>query len=63
MISGQWCRRKRSLMNWPQNTQNYIKNLGGIPILTILVEVHPRNIQTKYDANPCRCLREVKYVI
>ena len=27
-------------------------------ILTNLVGVHPRNIHTKFEANPCRGLRE-----
>ena len=30
------------------------------PILTILVGVHPRNIHTKFESNPCSSLREVE---
>ena len=30
-----------------------MKNRGSIPILTNFVGVHPRNIHTKYEANPC----------
>ena len=35
-----------------------MKNRGSTPILTNLVEVHPRNIHTKSEANPCSGLRE-----
>ena len=35
-----------------------MKNRGSIPILTNLVGVHPRNIGTKCEANPCSGLRE-----
>ena len=35
-----------------------MKNRGSTPILTNLVWVHPRNIQTKFEANPCSSLRE-----
>ena len=32
-------------------------NRGSTPILTILVGDHPRNIHTKFEANPCSDLR------
>ena len=35
-----------------------MKNSGSTPILTNLVRVHPRNIHTKFEANPCSDLRE-----
>ena len=35
-----------------------MKNRGSTPILTNLVGVHPRNIHTKFKANPCSGLRE-----
>ena len=35
-----------------------MKNRGSTPILTNLVGVHPRNIHTKFAANPCSGLRE-----
>ena len=31
-----------------------MKNRGSTPILTNLVGVHPRNIHTKFEANPCK---------
>ena len=34
-----------------------MKNRGSTPILTNLVGVHPRNIYTKFEANPCSGLR------
>ena len=34
-----------------------MKNMGSTPILTNLVGVHPRNIHTKFEANPCSGLR------
>ena len=34
-----------------------MKNRGNTPILTNLVGVHPRNIHTKFEANPCSGLR------
>ena len=37
-----------------------MKNTGSTPILTNLVGVHPRNIHTKFEANPCSGLREVE---
>ena len=37
-----------------------MKNRGSTPILTNLVGVHPRNIHTKFEANPCSSLREVE---
>ena len=37
-----------------------MKNRGQTPILTNLVGVHLRNIHTKFEANPCRGLREVE---
>ena len=33
-------------------------NEGSTPILTNLVGVYPRNIHTKFEANPCSGLRE-----
>ena len=30
-----------------------MKNGGSTPILTNLVGVHPRNIHTEFEANPC----------
>ena len=35
-----------------------MKNRGSTSILTNLVGVHPRNIHTKFEANPCSSLRE-----
>ena len=35
-----------------------MKNRGSTPILTNLVGVHPRNIHTKFEANPYSGLRE-----
>ena len=35
-----------------------MKNRGSTPILTNLVGVHPRNIHTKLEANPCSGSRE-----
>ena len=52
--------------NWPNKTQNYQLfhwNKDGTQTLTFFVEVHPRNTQTKFIANPCSSLREVKCVI
>ena len=37
-----------------------MKNRGSTTILTNLVGVHPRNIHTKFEANPCSGLREVE---
>ena len=34
-----------------------MKNRGSTPILKNLVEVHLRNIHTKFEANPCSGLR------
>ena len=34
-----------------------MKNRGSTPILTNTVGVHPRNIHTKFEANPCSGLR------
>ena len=39
-----------------------MKNRGSNPILTNLVGDHPRNIHTKFEANPCSGLREVENV-
>ena len=39
-------------------TDNFKKNRGSTPILTNLVEVHPRNINTKFEANMCSNLRK-----
>ena len=38
-------------------THNSMKN-RSTPILTNLVGVHPRNIHTKFEANPCSGSRE-----
>ena len=35
-----------------------MKNRGSTLILTNLVGVHPRNIHTKFEANPCSGSRE-----
>ena len=35
-----------------------MKNRGSTPVLTNLVADHPRNIHTKFEANPCSDLRE-----
>ena len=35
-----------------------MKNRGSTPISTNSVGVHRRNIHTKFEANPCICLRE-----
>ena len=35
-----------------------MKNMGNTPILTNLVGVHPKNIHTKFEANPCSGSRE-----
>ena len=35
-----------------------MKNRGSPPILTNLVGDQPRNIHTKFEANPCRGSRE-----
>ena len=43
-------------------THNSMKNKGSTPIITNLVGVYPRNNHTKFDANPCSGLREVKHV-
>ena len=40
-------------------THNSMKNRGSTPILTNLVGEHPRNIHTKFEANPCSDLRGV----
>ena len=34
-----------------------MKNRGSTPVLTNLVGVYPRNIYTKFEANPCSGLR------
>ena len=34
-----------------------MKNRGSTPILTNSIGVHPRNIHTKFEANPCSGLR------
>ena len=43
-------------------THNSMKNRGSTPILTNLVGDHPRNIHTKFEANPSSGLREVENV-
>ena len=41
-----------------------MKNRGSTPILTNLVGDYPRNIHTKFEANPCSGLRgEVENVL
>ena len=35
-----------------------MKNRGSTPTLTNLVGVHPKNIHTKFEANPCSSSRE-----
>ena len=35
-----------------------MKNRGSTSILINLVGVHPRNIHTKFEANPCSDLKE-----
>ena len=35
-----------------------MKNRSSTTILSNLVGVHPRNIHTKFEANPCSGLRE-----
>ena len=35
-----------------------MKNRGSTPILTTIVGIHPRNIHTKFEGNPCSGLRE-----
>ena len=41
-----------------------MKNTGSHPILTNLVGVYPRNIHTKFEANPCSgSSEEVKHGI
>ena len=37
-----------------------MNNRGSTSILTNLVGVHPSNIDTKFEANPCSSLREVE---
>ena len=44
-------------------TKNSISNKRSTPSSTNLVGVHPRNIYSKFEANPCFGLREVKYWI
>ena len=39
-----------------------MKNMGSTPILKNLVGVHPKNINTKFEANLCSGLREVENV-
>ena len=34
-----------------------MKNWGSIPILTNLIGVHPRNVHTKFEANPCSAFK------
>ena len=68
-ISGQWFYRRRSFKNctkvyhFLKIAQKYtifsMKNMGSTPILPNLVGVHPRNIHTTFEANPCRGSREV----
>ena len=61
MISGQWFYRRRFSKNWQKIAPNYPsfhEKKDSTPILTSLVGVHPRNIHTKFEANPCSGLRE-----
>ena len=47
--------------NWAtlhKMTHNSMTNMGSTPILTNLVRIHPRNIHTKFKANPCSGLKE-----
>ena len=37
-----------------------MKNRGSTQMLTNLVDVHPRNIYTKFEANPYSGLKEVE---
>ena len=37
-----------------------MQDRSGTPILTNLVRVHPRNINTKLEANPCSSLGKVE---
>ena len=37
-----------------------MKNRGSTPILTNLEGIHPMNIHTKFEANPCSGLRSRK---
>ena len=63
MISDQWLYRTRFLrigQKLHKITHNSMKNRGSTPILTNLVGVHPSNINTKFEANPCSGLREVE---
>ena len=39
-----------------------MKNKVSTLILTNLLGVNPRNSHTKFEANPCGCLEEVKKV-
>ena len=39
-----------------------MKNRGSTPILRNLIGDHPRNIHTKFEANPCSGFREVENV-
>ena len=55
MISGKWFRRRFL----HKITHNSIKNRGSTPIVTNLVGVHPKNIHTKFEGNPCSGSREV----
>ena len=62
MISGKWF-QKANLLRIGQKLHkikhNSMKNIGSTPILTNLVEVQPRNINTKFEANPYSSLVEV----
>ena len=46
-----------------KNPHNSMENRGGTQILTNLVEVNPRNINAKFEANLYSGLREVKNVV
>ena len=53
MISGQWFYRRflKELAKIAQKYPNSMKNRGSTPILTNIVGVNPRNINTKFEAN------------
>ena len=65
MISGQWSFRRflRIGQKLHKITCNKMKNSGSTPILTNFVGVHPRNINTKFEANQCSGLRVVENMI
>ena len=57
--------QKKNFKYWSWIAQNYtnsMKNKVGTPILTILIGIHPRNIYTKFEVNPCSRLRKAEKV-